>query len=203
MWIIIAILFILSLALYPYVARILARRRMLSRLCADIRRAGGKVRRLCHFPSFSRNRAKKHELLIRAGETQYAVKLWSPVHRDAELRILRDGRVQETRVVAVPLQPHADRRTRTVRGHSYTVPPLKMCFRTPPAFRRVNVLLVYPSYRRILQRGERGWREFGAGESLLGGILVTPADFLALVKQSLGGNNGAIPKENEKNTPFA
>ena len=194
MWIVIAILFILSLALYPYVARILARRRMLSRLCADIRRAGGKVRRLCRFPALARNRAKKPALLIRAGQTQYAVKLWSPTYRDAELRILRDGRVQEARFVGAPLQPRGKRRAHAVRGFSYAVPPMKARFRTSPTSSRTFVTLVFPSYRRMLRQEEKGWRELGAGESLFGGILVTPSDFLVLVKQSLGENNGAIPK---------
>ena len=200
MWIIIAILLILVVCLYPYVARVIARRRMLTRLCRDIRRVGGKVRRLCRFPALSRNRAKSHELLVRAGEMQYAVKLWSPLHRNAELRISRDGRAQEIRVVGAPLQPRANRRMHTVRGFSFSVPPMKARLRTPPTVRQMPILLISPSYRRMLIQEEGGWREIGIGERLFGATLATPADFLSHLTASLSKSNGEKAKEDEKNS---
>ena len=181
MWIILAILFILFMCLYPCVARAVARRRILTHLCADIRRAGGKIRRLCRFPAFARNTAKKSELLVRAGDVQYDVKLWTAWHRDAELWVDEDGRVVETRKTAAPLNPRGARRPRTVRGGRHTVPKDRLRIRTPRSVRQVSILLIEPSYRRILRREGRAVAEVHDGDTLFGRILYTPSTFLALI----------------------
>ena len=198
MWIIIAILLILVVCLYPYVARVIARRRMLTRLCRDIRRVGGKVRRLCRFPALSRNCAKVFELLIRVGQTQYAVKLWSPKHKDAELRVDKNGRIFEVRTVGAPLTPHGRHHNRTVRGRSYSVPLTKARFRTPRSVRQVSILLVAPSYRRILRHDGAGWYELGVGDVLFDKLLFTPSEFLALVRREGTAGSSHQTEENGK-----
>ena len=182
MWIIIAILFVLFMCLFPYAARVIARRRMLTRFCRDIRRAGGKVRRLCRFPALSRNRAARPELLIRAGDTQYAVKLWSPWHREAELRVVGNDKAYESRAVGAPLTPNGARPARTLRSRPYTVQPTKLRLRTPSTIKQVRVLLVFPSYRRILRRESGGWRAITVGDAIFDKLLYTPSDLLVAIR---------------------
>ena len=181
MWIAIAILFILFICLYPYGARAISRRRMLRQLCKQIRRAGGKVRFLSRFPSLTRNCTKTPELLVRAGNMQYVVKLWTPWYRDADLCIDADGCAYETRTVGAPLTPRAKRRPRPLRGLRYTVPPTKTRFRVPHTMQQTSVLLVAPSYRRILRSEGGKWRELHVGDVMLGKILSTPSEFLSAV----------------------
>lgn len=189
MWIVIAILFILFMCLYPYGARAISRRRMLRQLCTQIRRAGGKVRFLCRFPSLTRNCTKSPELLVRAGNVQYVVKLWTPWYRDANLCIDADGCAYETRTVGAPLTPRAKRRPRPLRGLRYTVPSTKMRFRVPHAMQQMSVLLIAPSYRRILRREGGKWCELNMGDTLFEKILSTPADFLSLVCRAKADEN--------------
>lgn len=183
MWVIIAILFIICMCTYPYVASAIARRRMLTRLCADIRRAGGKIRRQRRFPALTRNGAKTPELLVRTERAEYTIKLWSPKYRDADFFVEADGCVWEARAVGAPLTPREPRRPRTVRGLRSTVPPTKLRVRTKQSLRQENILLVYPAYRRILQRDGGKWCEVSSGDMLLGKRLCTPADLLSLVSQ--------------------
>ncbi len=184
MWLIVAILFIIFFAIYPYAVRVLARRRMLAHLCKALRRAGGKIRFLRRFPAFSGNRAKTFELLVRFEGVQYAVKLWSPKHQDTELRITADGKAYEMRTVGQPLTPRGHRRVRTLRGRPRAVPPTKTCFRTPSSLRRVNVLLIAPPYRRILRREKGEWRMLESGDAIFNKLLYTPSDFLATVRRN-------------------
>jgi len=181
LWMLVAILFIAFVVLYPCVARAITRRHIFTRLCADIRRAGGKIRRQRRFPSFARNTAKGPELLVRVEGTQYALKLWTPWHRDAELWVDAQGQVFEARKASAPMNPRGARRPRTVRGFRHAMPQIRARARTPRSLRQVNILLVEPSYRRILRREGRVVSEVQAGDTLFGSILCTPAVFLALM----------------------
>ena len=178
LWMIFAILFIAFMGLYPAVVRALARRRSLTRLCREIRRAGGKIRRLRRFPALARNCAKSSEFLVRCGDQQYDIKVWSPWHRDAELWIGADGRIFETQRVGAPLSPRQKQSPRTIRGRRYAVPSVTMRTRVPTQ----RILLITPSYRRILRREGRGVREIATGELIFDKILCTPASFLSMLE---------------------
>ena len=198
MWLIVAILFTIFFALYPCIARAIARRRILTRLCADIRRAGGKIRRQRRFPSFARNCSKTPELLVRVEGTQYALKLWTPWHRDAELRITAEGKAYETRAVCRPLTPRGPRRPYLLRSYSVAVPPTELRVRTPRSIRQVRVLLVAPSYQRILRRESGRWNELHEGDSLFDKIFFSPSYFLAMMTQEDVASRGDGMEESGK-----
>ena len=184
---IIALLLIAFVLLYQPVARVIVRRRLLGQLCREIHRAGGKIQRLRRFPSLSGNCQKRPELLVRLEGVQYVVKLWSPWHRNADLFVGSDGRVCEVRALEAPLAPHGARRSRAVRGLRYRVPKSEVRARLPRTVRQENLLLIAPSYRRILRREGGKWREVSEGDTLFGKTLITPDSFLNLIYKNKGG----------------
>lgn len=183
MWIVIALLIVIFASLFPYAKRAVTRRRTWRRLCRAIRREGGRVRRMHRFPSLSRNASGAPELLVRHAGVQYAVKLWTPHHSDAELRIFGDGSAVETRTVFAPLSPKGLHRSRILRGPRYAPHPIRASVRVPQSMKSVSILLLTPPYRRILYRKGEEWHKLSPGETLFGATVATPADFLARLRR--------------------
>ena len=182
MWLIIAILFVLFFALYPYVARILVRRRTFRALSQSVRHTGGNIRILKKFPSLSGNFSKKPDVWIRCGRAQYLVKVWTPKHPRADLRIRLDGKVRESFRVRAPLSPRKEIRTHAVLGlwRKLSIPTDNGGSRVTQ--RRVGVLLVDRPYSRMLRQEQTCWRELGGGDCLGERIFLhTPASFVSLL----------------------
>ncbi len=183
MWLIVAIVFILFFVLYPYASRVLVRRRMLHALARTVRQHGGKLRLLRKFPWLSGNFSRKPDVWIRCGGMQYVVKLWTPKHHRADLRIRRDGKVREACRVQTPLAPHRENRTHAVLGmwRSLPKPIANRGSRVTQSARRLNVLLISPPYARMLQQEEERWRELGGGDRLGAWFVHTPASFASVL----------------------
>ena len=195
MWLIVAIIFVLFFALYPYTSRVLARRRTLRALGRAVRQHGGKLRLLRKIPSLADNFSRKPDMWIRCGGVQYIVKLWIPKHHRADLRIRRDGKVRESFRVQTPLSPKQEKHTHAVLGLWRRLPkPIgNRGSRVKQSTQRISVLLVSPPYARMLQQEEGYWRELGGGDRLGNWVVHTPASFASVLYDRSQKNDGTKP----------
>ena len=185
MWMIpiVAVLLIALVVLLPRFLASLDRHRAIKGLRVKLRHLGGRMRTLRRFPSFSSNRASKYDLLVEKDGVLYAVKLWSCARRNTDLRIFADGRVCEERSEQAPLTPYGSVKQRTRRYPRAYVRKTERNFRLPPKRELVCVLLVYPSYRRIIIEKNGEALELKSGDMLFDKILLSPTAFLRMLSE--------------------
>ena len=179
--IIVSLLLIVSAVVYPYAEGITLKARMLKRLRVEAREAGFKYRRFYKNIFLVRNRGSHYDLIIYDDTRLFAVKLWSSYFQGSTLAVTEKGRVIERRRTRpvfklrarssdfVLLSPRAVRPTRI--GRRYTVG------------REVErVLLIYPSYERIIAKKGAGEVELNSGDSLFSKTVYSPSAFLKHLK---------------------
>ena len=178
MWILWMVCILIGLVLlYPYVSVILSRKKAIKHLRGVVRRAGGRMRRLHRFVSLTRNLSPRYDLLIAKGDMLYAVKLWSAKRRGVDLLISSDGTVAEQREDRDPLTPKRKVQERVLRSAFYTVPKTRENFTVATGKRVVHILLVYPSYRKVMGYRHMQWVELQSGDRVFDKVLYSPSAF--------------------------
>ena len=181
MWIFLVVAVIAAVLLYPYIAVAFFRYRSISDMRIKIRRAGGRIRTLRRFVSISANRSSKYDLLVEKNNVFYAVKFWSASHKNVDLRIYSDGRVGEERTLQEPMTPHGESKKRLVKYSARYVKKTEYNFKNPNEKKIVNVILVYPSYRKIILEKDGQEQILNSGDLFFDKIILTPFSFVKML----------------------
>lgn len=177
MWIFLIVAVITAVLLYPYISTAFFRYRAISHLRVKLRRVGGRMRVLRRVSCMSANRSSKYDLLVEKNNILYAVKFWSAAHKNVDLRIYSDGRVGEERTLREPITPKGDTKYRTVRYSARYVKKTEYNFKNPNEKKIVNVVLVYPSYKKIILEKNGEEHILNSGDMFFDKIILTPFSF--------------------------
>ena len=183
MWLFVVIAAILAVLIYPYAYTAFCRRRVISQLRHKLKGIGGKFKQLRKFALFSSNRAPKYDLLIEKNGIMYAVKLWSAVHKNTDLRIYSNGLVGEERTYHAPLEPNKKSAKKSARYSARYVVKTEYNFKVAQNKKIVNVLLTYPAYRAIYFEKDGEVKALQAGDAFFDKIILTPFAFMKLLSE--------------------
>lgn len=180
--VIIVSVFLIAFAFaYPYAEGILLKARMLKRLRQEARDAGYKYRRFYKNIFLVRNRSSRYDLIIYDEKTLYAVKLWSSYFRGSSLVLTEMGRVIERRKTR-PVFKLKERSADFVLKRPQTVSPTRISKKYTVGRDVVRVLLIYPSYEKIIAKRGAGEIILGSGDQLFSKTIYSPSAFLKRLK---------------------
>ena len=177
---------IIAVLLYPYIAVAIYRYIAISRMRMSLRRIGGRIRTLRALCIFSANRASKYDLLVEKDCVLYAIKLWSCAHKNADIRIYSDGRVGEERVCKAPLSPKRNSvdEEKVTKYYARAVNKTEYNIKIPKGKKIVNVMMLYPSYRKVILECNGKERCLQSGDVFFDKIIFTPFSFYKMISES-------------------
>ena len=178
-----SVLLIAAAVAYPYVEGILLKAQMLKRLRIEARDAGFKYRRFYKNIFLVRNRATRYDLIIYDEKRIFAVKLWSSYFQGSSLVLTEMGRVIERRKT----RPVFNLRTRSadfVLSRPQSVRPTKIAKRYTVNREMERILLIYPSYDKIIAKRGAGEVILKSGDELFFKTIYSPSAFVKHIKES-------------------
>ncbi len=173
----IAVILAIAALVYPYVAVAFCRYRMLRRFEKIASKVGFRLHHLHKGVIFSPNSGEKYDILIEAGDKVYALKLWSAVRKNTTLRILGDKVIAEERTNRVPMEPDRRKKKQHVEKRKKKFPAPQL----PPKYRKrekrtiLSVLLIYPSYSKVIAENREQPTELHSGDRIGSHILLSPS----------------------------
>ena len=186
--IIASVLLIAAAVIYPYAEGMTLKARMLKRLRVEARGAGFKYRRFYKNIFLVRNRGAHYDLIIYDEKRLFAVKLWSSYFQGSALAVTEKGRVIERRRTR-PVFKLRERSADFVLLSPKGVRPTKIGKRFTLGREVERVLLVYPSYEKIIAKQGAGEVELKSGDTLFSKTLYSPSAFLKRLKSCAAENN--------------
>ena len=111
---------------------------------------------------------------------------WSCVYKNTDLRIYSDGRVGEERTHRAPLspKPQLEKKNRVARYHASLLTKTDYNFKIPKGKKIVNVLMLYPSYRKVILERNGEERILNSGDVFFDKIILTPFAFCKMLSES-------------------
>ena len=179
--IIASVLLISAAVAYPYAEGVILKARMLKRLRIEARDAGFKYRRFYKNIFFVRNRGAHYDFIIYDEKRLFAVKLWSSYFQGSALAITEKGRVIERRKTR-PVFKLRERSADFVLLRPKSVRPTKIAKRFTLGREVERILLVYPSYDKIIAKIGAGEVELKSGDLLFSKTLYSPSAFIKRLK---------------------
>lgn len=181
---VIIILLVLIFALtYPYTSAVVLKLRMLSRLVAEAKAAGFRVRRRSRWIALGKNGSSRCDLIVSGSQRIYAVKLWSAYHKGRVLIADEEqGLAWERSIIKTPLYVDPKRTACRRDGKAFAVPEMLLPAKLSKDMRLVRVMLVYPSYREVRKKiGEKEYRVYSK-DTVFGRVLCSPSAFFAMMR---------------------
>lgn len=183
--IILVILLLSGALLYPYISCAVLRDKMVRRLGEEASRAGFKLRVLYRHVFFVRNLSEEYDLLIYNDEILYAVKLWASYKRSTSLVLTRGGRVVERRTVGSVLDVSGSDNSHTVESAPLSVPRTKLSKKYSRGREVRRILLVYPSYQKMLRIEGRREIPIRSGDELFDKRVYSPSAFIEVLREDV------------------
>ena len=175
--------FLLFVLFYPYVWGCILKAKMLKKLMEDSDKLGYKYRKFYKSIFFVHNRSQKYDFVIYNEERLYAVKLWSSYYVNTNLLVSRDGKAREFRRTRHVFS-NEENGEKWLKGISYRIKPTRLDEKYKRGREVVRVLLIYPSYKRVIyNNGTTNTRILG-GEKIMDKLLFSPFSFTNDLKKN-------------------
>ena len=180
--IVVSVLVIASAVAYPYVEGIMLKAQMLKRLREEARNAGFKYRRFYKNIFLVRNRAAHYDLVIYDEKKLFAVKLWSSYFKGSSLVLTEKGRVIERRKTRSVFDLNK-RSADFVLSRPQSVRPTKIPKKYTVGREMERILLIYPSYDKIIAKRGAGEVILKSGDELFFKTVYSPSAFIKRLKE--------------------
>ena len=172
-----------AIALSPCAIMLVRRAKALNKIKALASRCGFKIKNAHRFVFLARNRGATYDVVLANKQRVYAVKLWSALHNDSTLVLCPDNTYYVARGVSEPFE-QKDRGEYNLRNRRRKVPDTKLTVKVGAGREMVNVLLICPPYKKIMQRRGKDILIYEQGDRIFGKTVYFPDGFEKLILES-------------------
>ena len=177
------IFIIAAMVLSPYAIMLFRRYKILKEIINIATRCGFKAKILNRVVFFARNRGVKYDLLFVGKTRVYAVKLWSALYSDSTLVVCPNNKYYVARGVSEPFDQKG-RGEYHLRDVKKKAPETVIDFKIRGERETVPVLLLYPAYKKIMQRNGNDIAIYEQGDLVFGKKMYSADRFKEMLFES-------------------
>lgn len=185
------ILLIFIILIAPYAVLILRRYKAVKEIKDVANGCGFKIKPLHNHVFFSLNRGKRYDYIFVGKHRIYAVKLWSAVRADSTLVVCGKSSYYVSGKVNEPFEQR-DRGEYNLHSRRIKVPETKHSLKVRQDKEVIEIMLVFPAYKRVIQKRGNDIFVYEQGDSLFGKRIYYPDGFKAMLFDSANVSNLAL-----------
>ena len=185
------ILLICIILLAPYAILLVRRHKTVKEIKEVALGCGFKVKPLHKLVFFSRNRGKKYDYMLAGKHRIYAVKLWSATRADSTLVVCGKSSYYVSGRVSEPFEQR-DRGEYNLHSRRLKAPEIKHSVKARQDREIIEIMLVCPAYKRVIQRRGNDILVYEQGDRIFGKRMYYPDGFKSLLFDDANASSLAV-----------
>ena len=187
------LLIILVLVFYPYIFALVANGRMISKLRRIAKREAYRIIPLRKFLWIPKACSGEYDFLIDGRGQVMAVKLVSAIRKNYLLVVRPDSTATVSAVESRPMKIHPDSQEMRAIRSPIKLSDIKENFNVNDKKQSEKVILVYPSFAKIIFFDGRTEATLGSGDTVFSHTIYTPYG----LEQKMCASSKALPSSND------